>query len=134
MSLLGKAKEYRFKDFEYVPRFGTEMDYHAYWVARSQQNGDMERAMYAYKFQLIRQAVDWLKEWGHAGKIIVGSIREVINIQNAALAGAHVITVPPQFLEKLSDHQYSRATVRQFNEDAEKALARMGELREQVRA
>ena len=75
-----------------------------------------------------RRSVDWLKEWGHAGKIIVGSIREVINIQDAALAGAHVITVPPQFLEKLSDHPYSRATVRQFNEDAEKALAKVAEL------
>jgi methionine biosynthesis protein MetW len=58
MSLLGKAKEYLFKDFEYVPRFGTKMDYDAYWVARSQQNGEMERAMYAYKFQLIAQLVE----------------------------------------------------------------------------
>jgi hypothetical protein len=79
MSLLGKAKEYLFKDSEYIAAFGPNMDYEAYWVARCQQDGEMERAMYAYKFQLI-------------------------------------------------DHQYSRATVRQFDEDAQKALARMMEL------
>jgi transaldolase len=64
---------------------------------------------------------------------LVYSVREVINIQDAALAGAHVITVPPQFMDKLIDHHYSRATVQQFNEDAQKALARIGEPKAQVR-
>jgi transaldolase len=82
--------------------------------------------------RLIRQAVDWLKEWGYPSRIIVGSIREVINIQEAALAGGHIITVPPQFMGKMIDHHYSRATVRQFNKDARKALAKMAELRVQV--
>lgn len=79
--------------------------------------------------RLIRQAVEWLRAWGYQSKIIVGSIREVTNIQDAALAGAHIITVPPQFMEKFIDHQYSRATLRQFNQDAQKALARMAKLR-----
>ncbi|MBI4233821.1 MAG: transaldolase [Chloroflexi bacterium] len=78
---------------------------------------------------LIRHSVEWLKAWGYSSKIIVGSIREAINIQDAALAGAHIVTVPPQFLEKWIDHQYSRATVRGFNEDARQALAKMAELR-----
>jgi len=84
--------------------------------------------------RLIRQAVDWLKEWEYPSQIIVGSIREVINIQDAALAGAHIITVPPQFMSKMIDHHYSRATVRQFNEDARKALAKIAEVRAKVRA
>ena len=79
--------------------------------------------------RIIRQSVEWLQRWGYASKILVGSIREAINIQDAALAGAHVITVPPPFLAKFLDHQYSRATVRQFNEDARKALAKIEELR-----
>lgn len=62
--------------------------------------------------KLIRQAVDWLREWSYTSKIIVGSVREVFNIQDAALAGAHVITVPPQFMNKLIDHRYTRETVR----------------------
>jgi len=49
--------------------------------------------------------------------------------EREALAGAHVITVPPQFMSKMIDHHYSRATVQQFNADAQKALARMGELK-----
>jgi transaldolase len=84
--------------------------------------------------QLIRQAVEWLKAWGYPSKVIVGSIREAVNIQDAALAGAHIITVPPQFLEKWVDHQYTRATVQQFNKDAQKALARMKGMEAGVRA
>jgi transaldolase len=84
--------------------------------------------------QLVRQAVEWLKTWNYPSKILVGSIREVINIQDAALAGAHIITVPPQFMSKMIDHQYSRATVAQFNKDARKALAKIAGLREKVQA
>jgi hypothetical protein len=37
-------------------------------------------------------------------------------------------------MDKLIDHRYTRETVRQFNQDAEKALAKMSELRVRVRA
>jgi len=84
--------------------------------------------------RLIRQAVDWLRDWEYPSRVIVGSVREVINIQDAALAGAHVITVPPQFMDKLADHRYTRETVHQFIADAEQALAKMSELRVAVRA
>jgi transaldolase len=84
--------------------------------------------------KLIRESAEWLAGWEYHSKIIVGSVREVMNIQDAALAGAHVITVPPQFMGKLIDHKYTRETVRQFNADAQAALAKVAELREQVRA
>jgi len=84
--------------------------------------------------KLIRQAVDWLREWSYTSKIIAGSVREVYNIQDAALAGAHVITVPPQFMNKLIDHRYTRETVHQFNQDAREALAKMEEVRVGVEA
>jgi transaldolase len=74
---------------------------------------------------VIRLTVDWLARWGYETRVIVGSIRQAYNIQEAALAGAHVITVPPQFLGKLLDHKYSRETVRIFVEDGQRALARM---------
>jgi transaldolase len=77
--------------------------------------------------EVIRNAVNWLERWKYKSKIIVGSIREVINIQEAAVAGAHIITIPPQFLAKMADHRYSRATVEQFVDDANKALKLMGE-------
>jgi transaldolase len=48
-----------------------------------------------------------------------------LDVQNAALAGAHVVTIPPQFLAKMVDHKYTRETVRQFNQDAAKAMAQL---------
>lgn len=74
---------------------------------------------------VIRNVRLWLDQWSSESRIIVGSIRTTIDIQNAALAGAHIITIPPQFLPKMLDHKYTRETVRQFNEDAERALAQI---------
>lgn len=68
----------------------------------------------------------WLDQWGYPTQIIVGSIRSVMDVQSAALAGAHVITIPPQFLGKMLDHKYTRDTVRQFISDAEKAMNQFG--------
>jgi transaldolase len=77
---------------------------------------------------VIRNVRQWLEAWGYTAKIIVGSIRSVIDIQNAALAGAHILTVPPQFFAKMVDHKYSRDTVRQFNRDAEEAFGALRNL------
>jgi transaldolase len=76
--------------------------------------------------QVIRQTSNWLKTWGMTSKVIVGSIRETINVQEAALAGADVITVPPKFLLQMVDHKYSRFTVAQFLADGRSAAERMG--------
>jgi transaldolase len=73
----------------------------------------------------IRNVRHWLDDWELSARIIVGSIRTVMDIQNAALAGAHIVTIPPQFLPKMVDHRYSRETVRQFVQDAEKTLEQM---------
>ena len=79
--------------------------------------------------KLIQESVNWLAHWNYPSEIIVGSIREAINIQDAAMAKAHIITTPPQFLLKWVDHYYTRATVRTFNEDAKAAAAKMTELK-----
>jgi len=71
---------------------------------------------------LVSMSVEWLESWNFKTKIIVGSIRSVMDIQNAAVAGAHIITIPPQFLTKWVDHKYSRDTVKQFMDDARKAF------------
>ena len=75
--------------------------------------------------EVIRNSVEWIEHWKYKSKIIVGSIRGVIDIQQAAIAGAHIITIPPQFLAKMADHKYTRDTVRQFVTDAAKALEMM---------
>ena len=70
----------------------------------------------------IRNVRHWLDDWDLSSHIIVGSIRTVMDIQSAALAGAHIITIPPQFLPKMVDHRYTRETVHQFIQDAEKTM------------
>ena len=75
--------------------------------------------------QVIRNSVDWLERWKYKNKIIIGSIRSVADILQAAVAGAHIITIPPQFLTRMADHKYTRATVEQFVGDAQKALGMM---------
>src|SRR6266853_724648 len=80
----------------------------------------------------IRNVRHWLDDWELSSYIIVGSIRTVMDIQNAALAGAHIITIPPQFLPKMVDHRYTRETVRQFVQDAEKTLKEMSKAKVQT--
>lgn len=81
---------------------------------------------------VIRNVRTWLDMWGHTAKIIVGSIRTVMDVQCAALAGAHIITIPPQFLPKMIDHKYTRETVRQFNQDAVKGAQQQQLVRSKI--
>lgn len=71
--------------------------------------------------QVIRSVRSWIDDWSMPARIIVGSIRSVRDVQVAAEAGAHVVTVPPEFLAKLVDHRYGRETVRQFVADGQGA-------------
>ena len=80
----------------------------------------------------IRNVRRWLDDWALSARIIVGSIRSVMDIQNAALAGAHIVTIPPQFLPKMVDHRYTRETVRQFVQDAEKTMEEMSKAKVRV--
>ncbi len=79
--------------------------------------------------EVIRNSVEWLERWNYKSKIIVGSIRSVGDVLSAAMAGAHIITIPPQFIIKMADHKYTRDTVRQFVTDAQKAMKMMREAR-----
>jgi len=80
----------------------------------------------------IKNIRRWLDDWSLSAHIIVGSIRTVMDIQNAALAGAHIVTIPPQFLPKMIDHRYTRETVRQFMQDAEKTMEEMSKAKVRV--
>ena len=79
---------------------------------------------------VIMNSVDWLERWEYKSKIIVGSIRSVADVLSAAMAGAHIITIPPQFLTRMADHKFTRATVEQFITDAKKTLEMMEKERE----
>ena len=55
---------------------------------------------------------------GLRAEIIVGSIREAKQVFDVYDAGAHIVTVPPQFFPKLLFHQKSVGTQKQFLADA----------------
>ena len=76
--------------------------------------------------EVIIETVRWLERWGSSSELIVGSIRSVGDVINAVLAGAHIITVPPQYLDKMADHKYTRSTVKDFIADAQSALKMRG--------
>lgn len=65
----------------------------------------------------LRQALDQYKL---PAKIIAASTREAINIIEWILAGAHIVTVVPQFIDTMLVHPYSKETVQMFLADAKK--------------
>lgn len=53
-------------------------------------------------------------------QIIVGSVREPLNVIEWLEAGAHIVTVTPSILESMIVHPYTKETVQMFLKDAEK--------------
>lgn len=47
-------------------------------------------------------------------EIIAGSIRSVIDVRDAGLAGAHIVTVPPKFFRDMSTHFKTDEAVQEF--------------------
>ena len=51
---------------------------------------------------------------GTESEIIVGSIRHIMDVNEAWLAGAHIVTVPPAFFPKMCQHPKTDEAVEQF--------------------
>jgi len=50
-----------------------------------------------------------------AAQIIVGSVRHIMDVNEALSAGAHVVTVPPPILRKMLHNPKTDETIREFN-------------------
>ena len=68
----------------------------------------------AFVTQSVRQIIDRDKS---NTQIIIGSIRSVADIRDAALAGAHIATVPPKFFPDMVQHFKTDQVVQQFLSD-----------------
>src|SRR3989338_918073 len=66
---------------------------------------------------VIRSVRQLLDDSNLATEIIVGSIRSVVDIRDAALAGAHIITIPPKFFPDMMNHYKTDQVVQQFLAD-----------------
>ncbi len=56
-------------------------------------------------------------------EIIAGSMRGVIDVRDARLAGAHIVTVPPKYFPDMINHFKTEEVVNQFLSDFEKWLS-----------
>lgn len=66
----------------------------------------------------IKKLRKLLDDFNLNSKIIVGSTREVLNITEWLLCGAHIVTCQPEFLKTMLIHPYSKETVKMFLDDA----------------
>jgi transaldolase len=64
---------------------------------------------------VIAQTRDQIDREGLASKIIVGSVRHFMDVNEALEAGAHIVTVPPAILRKMLHNPKTEETIREFN-------------------
>lgn len=68
-------------------------------------------------FQIVRQTKDALREGHLRSRIIVGSIRHIMDVNQAFQAGADIVTVPPRFFRPLVSNPKTDEVVKQFLTD-----------------
>lgn len=75
--------------------------------------------------QLIKDIVALKKNYGYETKIIAASIRSLSHVEECALMGADIATVPYKVLKSLIDHPLTDDGLKQFEVAAEKT-AKLG--------
>ncbi len=70
------------------------------------------------EIEKARQVID---QFNIKAEIIIGSTREILNVIEWLIAGAHIVTVLPDILKGMIVHPYSKETVQMFLADAKKA-------------
>jgi transaldolase len=63
---------------------------------------------------VIRNFRKLLDDSGSKTKIIAGSMRSVVDVRDAMLAGAHIVTVPPAYFSGMIDHYKTDEAVAEF--------------------
>ena len=66
--------------------------------------------------QVIKQTAELFRQSRFFTKIIVGSIRVLTQINEAALAGADIVTVPYKFFQQMATHPQTERTIQEFLE------------------
>lgn len=74
--------------------------------------------------EVVRQVHETFQMWNSPSKIIVGSIRHIMDVSQAQQAGADIVTVPPKFFPQLCAHPKTDEAVNQFVSDFQGWLTR----------
>lgn len=69
--------------------------------------------------KLVSELRDVIDIYGYDSQIIAASIRHIGHLEEAALAGAHVATIPGTLFEKLWSHPLTDAGIESFKKDWE---------------
>ncbi|MEM3401722.1 MAG: transaldolase family protein [Candidatus Hadarchaeales archaeon] len=65
--------------------------------------------------KVIRESKQIIEEGGFKTRIIVGSIRKPEDVAEAAVAGAHIITIPYKILKQMVYHPKTEETIAEFD-------------------
>lgn len=66
--------------------------------------------------KVVQESRRIIEEGGFSTRIIVGSIRKPGDVDEAAVAGANVITIPYKILVQMPFHQKTEETIKEFDE------------------
>lgn len=96
------------KEAQAVLAVSVEADYFSLFCGRVRDLG-------VDPFPVIKNVRNILE--GTKTKLIIGSIRQEKDIVDSFLAGADIVTVPPNFFEKMATHPKTSETINQFIND-----------------
>ncbi len=70
-----------------------------------------------YGIDLVRQIVTIFDNYGYATEVIVASVRNPLHVVDAALAGAHIATIPFSVIDQLTKHPLTEIGIEKFLSD-----------------
>ncbi len=73
-----------------------------------------------YGMDLVRQVVTIYNNYGYATEVIVASVRNPLHVVDAALAGAHIATIPYGVIDQLVKHPLTDIGIEKFLSDWKK--------------
>ncbi len=73
-----------------------------------------------YGMDLVRQVITIFGNYGYPTEVIVASVRNPLHVVDAALAGAHIATIPYGVIDQLTKHSLTDIGIEKFLADWKK--------------
>ena len=73
-----------------------------------------------YGMDLVRQGIAIYNNYGYSTEVIVASVRNPLHVLDAALAGAHIATIPFSVIDQLAKHPLTDSGIEKFLADWKK--------------
>ncbi|MHB8843811.1 MAG: fructose-6-phosphate aldolase [Nitrospirota bacterium] len=70
-----------------------------------------------YGMDLVRQIMTIYNNYGYATEVIVASVRNPLHVVDAAMAGAHIATIPFSVIDQLAKHPLTDIGIEKFLAD-----------------